>query len=138
MSLGQQALDLYPQIRKKQKVFYLRKGIIMARKRQNDFHVYLNDYELEQLNNLCDKTRLDRSKIIRFLLLKVKLIEAPPVDYKRFIIELRRVGTNLNQLTAKANTVGFIDRNECKSVLDEVRKLEREIAKQFRIGRRES
>ena len=109
----------------------------MARKRQNDFHVYLDDYELEQLNNLCDKTRLDRSKIIRFLLLKVKLIEAPPVDYKQFIIELRRVGTNLNQLTSKANTVGFIDRNECKSVLDEVRKLEREIAKQFRIGRRE-
>ena len=130
-------MDLYPQIRKKQKVFYLRKGNVM-RKRQNDFHVYLDDYELEQLNNLCDKTRLDRSKIIRFLLLKVKLIEAPPVDYKHFIIELRRVGTNLNQLTAKANTVGFIDGNECKTVLDEVRKLEREIAKQFRIGRRES
>ena len=130
-------MDLYPQIRKKQKVFYLQKGTIMARKRQNDFHVYLDDYELEQLNNLCDKTRLDRSKIIRFLLLKVKLIEAPPVDYKHFIIELRRVGTNLNQLTAKANTVGFIDRNECKTVLDEIRKLEREIAKQFRIGRRE-
>ena len=137
MSLGQQALDLYPQIRKKQKVFHLQKGKIM-RKRQNDFHVYLDDYELEQLNNLCDKTRLDRSKIIRFLLLKVKLIEAPPADYKQFIIELRRVGSNLNQLTAKANTVGFIDRNECKSVLDDVRKLEREIAKQFRIGRRES
>ena len=131
-------MDLYPQIRKKQKVFYLQKGTIMARNRQNDFHVYLDDYELEQLNNLCDKTRLDRSKIIRFLLLKVKLIEAPPVDYKHFIIELRRVGTNLNQLTSKANTVGFIDRNECKTVLDEIRKLEREIAKQFRIGRRES
>ena len=109
----------------------------MARKRQNDFHVYLDDYELNKLDELCRKTRLDRSKIIRFLLMKVKLIEAPPVDYKQFIIELRRVGTNLNQLTAKANTVGFIDRNEFKSVLDDVRKLEREIAKQFRIGRRE-
>ena len=133
-------MDLYPQIRKKQKVFYLQKGRkdFMARKRQNDFHVYLDDYELNKLDELCSKTRLDRSKIIRFLLLKVKLIEAPPVDYKHFIVELRRVGTNLNQLTAKANTVGFIDRNECKTVLDEIRKLEREIAKQFRIGRRES
>lgn len=129
-------MDLYPQIRKKQKVFYLRKGKVM-RKRQNDFHIYLDDYELNKLDELCDKTNLDRSKIIRFLLLRVKLIEAPPVDYKQFIIELRRVGTNLNQLTAKANTVSFIDRNECKSVLDEVRKLEREIAKQFRIGKRE-
>ena len=41
MSLGQQALDLYPQIRKKQKVFYLRKGRkdLCGKKRQNDFHV---------------------------------------------------------------------------------------------------
>lgn len=110
----------------------------MPRKRQNDFHVYLDDDEFKKLNELCGKTRLDRSKIIRFLLLRVKLIEAPPVDYKHFIIELRRVGTNLNQLTAKANTIGFIDRNECKSVLREVRKLEREIANSFKIGKRES
>ena len=58
-------MDLYPQIRKKQKVFYLRKGKVM-RKRQNDFHIYLDDYELNKLDELCDKTNLDRSKIIRF------------------------------------------------------------------------
>ena len=110
----------------------------MARKRKNDFHVYLNDDEFEKLNELCNKTRFDRSKIIRFLILRVKLIEAPPVDYKHFITELRRVGTNLNQLTAKANTVGFIDRKECKTVLDEVRKLEREVAKSFKVGKRET
>ena len=130
-------MDLYPQIRKKQKVFYLQKGNIM-RKRQNDFHVYLNDDELEKLNELCRKTNLDRSKIIRFLLLRVRLIEAPPIDYKHFIIELRRVGSNLNQLNAKANTLGFIDRNECKFVLDEIRNLEKQIAKYFKQGKREA
>ncbi|MBE6716225.1 MAG: plasmid mobilization relaxosome protein MobC [Ruminococcaceae bacterium] len=50
--------------------------------------------------------------LIRALILGKRLVEAPPVDYKQFIIELRRVGTNLNQLTAKANAIGFIDRSE--------------------------
>ena len=55
------------------------------------------------------------------MILGKRLVEAPPVDYKHFIIELRRVGTNLNQLTAKANTIGFINRAECRVVLNDVR-----------------
>ena len=43
--------------------------------------------------------------------------------------------TNLNQLTAKANAIGFIDRNECKEVLSEVRSLEADIAKYFKPGK---
>ena len=77
----------------------------------------------------------DRSKIIRAMILGTRLGEAPPVDYKQFIIELRRVGTNLNQLTAKANAIGFIDRAECKEVLSEVRSLESDIAKYFKPGK---
>jgi len=59
------------------------------------------------------------------------LVEAPPVDYKHFIIELRRVGTNLNQLTAKANIIGFINRTECRVVLNDVRTLEANNSKYF-------
>ena len=87
------------------------------RKRDIDFHIYLSEEENEILNKFCVVMKTDRSKIIRAMILGTRLVEAPPVDYKHFIIELRRVGTNLNQLTAKANAIGFIDRNECKEVL---------------------
>lgn len=105
------------------------------RNREIDFHVYLNEEENEALETLCKKLKVSRSVVIRALILRARLVEAPPIDYKHFIIELRRVGTNLNQLTARANTIGFIDRDECKSVLTEVRKLESDIAKYFKPGK---
>ncbi|MBQ8502823.1 MAG: plasmid mobilization relaxosome protein MobC, partial [Clostridia bacterium] len=82
--------------------------------------------------NLCSRLRVNRSVLILALILGKRLVEAPPVDYKQFIIEFRRVGTNLNQLTAKANSIGFIDSDECRAVLNDVRNLETDIAKYFK------
>ena len=107
------------------------------RKRNIDFHVYLNEDENQILENLFKKLRVNRSVLIRALILGKRLVEAPPVDYKQFIIELRRVGTKLNQLTAKANSIGYIDSSECENVLTEIRNLEADIAKYFKPGKEE-
>ena len=108
------------------------------RTRDIDFHVYLSKEENQILENLCSRLRVNRSVLIRALILGKRLVEAPPVDYKQFIVELRRVGTNLNQLTAKANSIGYINSDECRAVLDEVRKLEADIAKYFKPGKDEN
>ena len=108
------------------------------RNREIDFHIYLNEEENETLETLCKRLKVSRSVVIRALILRSRLVEAPPIDYKHFIIELRRVGTNLNQLTARANTIGFIDRDECKEVLSEIRSLETDIAKYFKPGKGEN
>ena len=108
------------------------------RKRDIDFHVYLSKDENQILENLCKRLRVNRSVLIRALILGKRLVEAPPVDYKQFIIELRRVGTNLNQLTAKANSIGYVDRSECENVLTEIRNLETDIAKYFKPGKEEN
>ena len=102
------------------------------RNRKHDLHVYLDDAEAETLQTLCDKTKQPKSVVIRHLIQNVQLIEAPPVDFKDFTVALRRIGTNLNQLVAKANSVNFIDRDECAAVLAEHRKLERTIASYFK------
>lgn len=108
------------------------------RKRNIDFHVYLNEDENQILENLCKRLRVNRSVLIRALILGKRLVEAPPVDYKQFIIELRRVGANLNQLTVKANSIGYIDSSECENVLTEIRNLETDIAKYFKPGKEEN
>ena len=108
------------------------------RTRAIDFHVYPNEEENQILENLCSRLRVNRSVLIRALILGKRLVEAPPVDYKQFIVELRRVGTNLNQLTAKANSIGYIDADECKNVLIEVRNLEADISKYFKPGKDEN
>ena len=108
------------------------------RTRAIDFHVYLNEEENKILENLCKRLGVNRSVLIRALILGKRLVEAPPVDYKQFIIELRRVGTNLNQLTAKANSIGYINADECRAVLNDVRKLEADISKYFKSGKNEN
>ena len=50
--------------------------------------------------------------------------EAPPVDFTTMIWELRRVGSNINQLLVKANTVGFIDAPMLRKALDETHSVE--------------
>ena len=103
-----------------------------TRKRQRDLHVYLDDQEYALLQTLCDKTKKPKSVVIRQLIQNVCLVEAPPADFKAFTVELRRIGTNLNQLVAKANSINFVDRDECAAILDEHRKLERKIASYFK------
>ena len=103
-----------------------------TRKRTHDLHVYLDDVEFDVLQKLCEKTKKSQSFVIRCLIAMAELIEAPPADFKAFTVELRRIGTNLNQLVAKANSINFIDRAECEAVLAEHRKLERKIASYFK------
>ena len=105
---------------------------MVKRTRQNDLHIYLNDAEAEVLQTLCEKTKRPKSVVIRQLIQNVCLVEAPPADFKQFTVELRRIGTNLNQLVAKANSINFIDREECAIALTEHRKLERKIASYFK------
>lgn len=102
------------------------------RKRTHDLHVYLDDVEFDVLQKLCEKTKKSQSFVIRLLLTCAELIEAPPAVFKAFTVELRRIGTNLNQLVAKANSINFIDREECAIALTEHRKLERKIASYFK------
>ena len=98
------------------------------RNRTHDLHVYLDDVEFDVLQKLCEKTKKSQSFVIRCLIAMAALVEAPPADFKAFTVELRRIGTNLNQLVAKANSINFIDREECAIALTEHRKLERKIA----------
>ena len=104
-----------------------------TRKRTHDLHVYLDDVEFDVLQKLCEKTKKSQSFVIRLLLTCAELVEAPPIDFKAFTVELRRIGTNLNQLVAKANSINFIDREECAIALTEHRKLERKIASYFKL-----
>ncbi len=106
------------------------------RSRQNDLHIYLNDAEAAVLQTLCDKMKKPKSVVVRLLIQNVQLVEAPPADFKQFTVELRRIGTNLNQLVAKVNSIGFIDREQCEAVLSDYRKLERQIASYFKPRKR--
>lgn len=77
------------------------------RKRTNDIHLFLSDDEVSLLNEFSIKTKKPKSEVLRFLLNTAILVEAPSIDYRKWIRELRMIGNNINQVLviAKANGV---------------------------------
>ena len=73
----------------------------MARKRDNSIGIWLSDKELENLKLRVSKTTLNQSSFIRKCLLEREMIIIPGI--RELIIELKRIGNNLNQLTRSVN-----------------------------------
>lgn len=90
--------------------------------------VRLTAEEKELLKEQSERTGRTQSDIIRSAWRKLKIIELPPADFAETVIQLRRIGKNLNQLTRAANA-GKIDIPEIKSVLSEIIAIDRKLSK---------
>ena len=55
------------------------------RKRTNDIHLFLSDDEVSLLNEFSIKTKKSKSEVLRFLLNTAILVEAPAIDYRKWI-----------------------------------------------------
>lgn len=95
------------------------------RKRNNRIHLYLTDDEFEKLEYKVAKSGFSREVFLRHMINEVQIKEAPPIDYYEMIIQLRRVGSNINQLLKLANAKGLIISDELRKALEENRKIEK-------------
>jgi hypothetical protein len=69
----------------------------------------LNEEEHQSFTNQVKKTGLSREAFIRALIRGYEPKELPPLDYHAMIRELHAIGSNLNQIAARANATGYID-----------------------------
>ena len=83
------------------------------------------------LNELSVKTNLSKSQVLRFLLSTSNLIEAPPIEYKVLIRELRAIGNNINQLIVIARSNGILNISELKKHLDKLDLIEDKMHEAF-------
>ncbi|CDW99934.1 MocB-like protein [Desulfitobacterium hafniense] len=79
------------------------------RKRGIPILVRLNAQEKQNLAKQVKKTGLSQEAFIRSLINGYVPKELPPPDYFTMMRELHAIGSNLNQITAKANATGHID-----------------------------
>lgn len=79
------------------------------RTRNRGVLLYLSDDELSYLDNLVSKSACTREAYLRSLIKGVIPADKPPPDYLSMMYELHAIGTNLNQIAQKANTLGVID-----------------------------
>lgn len=70
----------------------------------------LNAKECQQLKKQVSKIGLSQESYLRTLINGYVPKELPPLDYYAMMRELHAIGINLNQLAAKANATGHIDR----------------------------
>lgn len=94
------------------------------RKRTNDIHLFLSDDEVSLLNEFSIKTKKSKSEVLRFLLNSAILVEAPTIDYRKWIRELRMIGNNINQVLVIAKSNGVFNSLELQKHLCELDKIE--------------
>ena len=88
----------------------------------------LTEEEASQLKEQSARTGRTQSDILRSAWKKLKIIELPPTDFVETVIQLRRIGNNLNQLTRAANA-GEINIPEIRKTLSEISALDRKLTK---------
>ena len=99
--------------------------------RTTEMHLRLTPEEKETLTEKAKLARLSREEFCRRILNGAIVKEAPSVDVRQLLRQMRRSGGNLNQLLARANTVGFIDTIQLKKELAELRKAQEVIVEAY-------
>ena len=73
----------------------------MGRKRKKPVTFWLSEHELSSLKNKISKTSLTRSDYLRKCSLNKNITVIPGI--RDLVIEIKRIGNNLNQLTRSVN-----------------------------------
>ena len=99
--------------------------------RTKEMHLRLTPEEKETLTEKAKLARLSREEFCRRILNGAIVKEAPSVDVRQLLRQMRHIGGDLNQLLARANTVGFIDTIQLKKELAELRKAQEVIVEAY-------
>ena len=101
------------------------------RKRTNQIIIRLSDTELTALNEQVKRTRLSREQFCRNAIQGVTIREKPPADVPRLIQEIRRVGSNINQILMIANSQGLLNIPDLHKAILDLREVETLIVYQY-------
>ena len=99
------------------------KGYMENRTRNIHVGTRLNEAEHKKLQELCQRTGLGTTRLLRQLITEAELQAKPTPELRELLRAMDRVGNNLNQLAHRANTIGLIDQAEW----DRVKALHREL-----------
>ena len=84
--------------------------------------------EFDLLKEQSERTGRSKSDVLRAAWKRLKIIELPPADFAETVVQLRRIGNDLKELTRAANE-GDVKIPEIKSALSELIALDRRLSK---------
>ena len=80
------------------------------RKRNREITIWLDDDEYARIISKQERSGLKKQLFFRAVLEGVQIKEQPPIEFHEVLKALRQIGNNLNQIAARANATGIIDR----------------------------
>lgn len=86
-------------------------------------HFRVTSSEYESIKNNADKSGLSLSEYARRSLVGEKVMAAPPAEFGELIREIKRIGSNLNQVLRKLNALGIahpLELERCAANITEV------------------
>ena len=105
------------------------KGVMEFRTRNIHVGTRLNEAEHKKLMELCRRTGLGTTRLLRKLIMDTELKAKPTPELRELIRAVDYIGNNLNQLAHRANTIGIIDQAEWDRVKALHRQLREEVSR---------
>lgn len=99
-----------------------------------EIKIRLSEDEKNSITMKADRAGLSREEFCRRILRGAEVKEHPPADLPYFIRELRRVGSNINQILKIANSLHLLDVPKVREALEDMRKLEKLIVRTYSKG----
>lgn len=87
--------------------------------------------ELDDVTAKARKAGLSREEYVRRTLSGAVIKEAPSLDTRSILRELRRIGYNINALLIRAYSTGFADMPQYRKDVEELRKTVKLIVKAY-------
>ena len=86
-----------------------KKYVPHGRTRQHKIEVRLNDEEYFKLEDIIFLMGTNRSEYLRKLIVGTRIKEKPPDDFYKYMKEFSLMGSNLNQIAERINTITKIE-----------------------------
>lgn len=94
-------------------------------------HILLNREEAQDLQKKAKKACLSEGALLRLLLKGYSPKEQPDERFYDVMRELSSIGNNINQLAAKANSLGFVDAVQLSKEAERWHKFQADIEREF-------
>jgi len=92
------------------------------RTRNKMIKVMLNDNEQKHLDKQLKTSGLNKSALLRKLIMKANINHAPVDEYKKICALLSNATNNLNQIARQANTTGYVHEEKLDTAILLIRK----------------
>lgn len=96
----------------------------MTVRKNKEIKVRMTEQDLFDLDEKVSRTNLSREEFVRRSVQGQTVKEKPPAEYGKILYELRRIGSNLNQLLVIARTHGFVDEREVRDMAKDIQMMD--------------